>query len=125
MHRVTHIVLRLAIFLCAIVRLTAQDGAPTFSTNLTTVLSTASAGSLSVIGWGAVDTGPYQSIDFGQVVLGDFRGFYASTNAPDWGTNSPGNVPDLLETASTVALACGEYHTLLLKRDGSLVARGW
>ena len=28
-------------------------------------------------------------------------------------------------TAYTIGVACGEFHTVLLKRDGSVVARGW
>ncbi len=28
-------------------------------------------------------------------------------------------------TAHTVGISCGEFHTVLLKRDGSVVARGW
>lgn len=32
---------------------------------------------------------------------------------------------DFADSFSTVAIACGEFHTLLLKRDGTVVGRGW
>lgn len=31
----------------------------------------------------------------------------------------------LEDTLSTVGIACGEFHTLLLKRDGTVAGRGW
>ena len=99
-------------------------------TNNNIALFQASAASLSVIGWGAVgndDNGPFP-VDFGQVVVGDYRAFY--TPLAPFSSVSPPSIPtteltNLLQTAETVAIACGELHTLLLRRDGSLLAKGW
>ncbi len=65
----------------------------------------------------------------GGLVPGRAISFEASTvvgpNFVSVPATAPGLVRDFTDGLSTVGLACGEFHTLLLKRDGTVVGRGW
>jgi hypothetical protein len=94
--------------------------------------------SLNITGWGAQVAGnpgltngpgnPSAPVDFGQVITANY--VWAGTNevylAPAGGmVDSTAYIAGLVDAAATVSAACGEFHTLLLKRDGSVAARGW
>lgn len=90
---------------------------------------------LSVVGWGAQSLGAASPslYNFGQVLTSPELVRSSDTDPSDGVIPplQPGEfngsgffVTDQL-TSETVGIACGEFHTLLLKRDGSISARGW
>lgn len=93
---------------------------------------------LSVMGWGAVaDSEALNagfSLNLNQVVstpsiltLDEIQKFGLPAGTTDSGSGVPARNPVGADvtTAHTVGLACGEFHTVLLKRDGTVLARGW
>lgn len=93
---------------------------------------------LAVAGWGTVlmegtifagFTTDWNQVVSTPMVLGGLRGTAetekGATDSLSSGSALPPGAVEDLTTAHTVGVACGEFHTLLLKRDGSVVARGW
>lgn len=87
---------------------------------------------LSLVGWGiqSASSDTSERYNFGQVLNSPESMFLLQPSTPSQpdrsieGTLRPAFTTDPL-TAETVGVACGEFHTLLLKRDGSVEARGW
>ena len=66
---------------------------------------------------------------FGAVVPGSIVSFQASTDVGPNFVSVVGSdlalTRDFTDALSSVGVACGEFHTLLLKRNGTVVGRGW
>lgn len=92
----------------------------------------------AVTGWGALatldDLATGFSPDQSQVIntppilsLEEALRVATSKDSTPGAAGIPAGTPVNLDatTAHTIGVACGEFHTVLLKRDGSVVARGW
>ncbi len=109
--------------------LAQSDGPPLDVAQLTGQSNWQTAFTFTITGWGAGDSVQLPAgvvIDFGQVVSSP-RPLPVSNNcfpAPCGIASDSRLVTAIRLTANTVGVACGEKHTLFLKRDGTVNAIG-